>query len=97
MLKDTPPQVHQDITCSHNFRGVEGEETEQEKNGVGSIVKAKVGELGEVTREGRSRSTRKEVMGCVQDVVGKKKFPVQFKYRKKKEIIYSLLFLKFER
>ena len=31
------------------------------------------------TREGRSRTTRKEVVGCVQDVVGENKFLVQFK------------------
>ena len=30
-------------------------------------------------------------MGCVQDVMGKKKFLVQFKYGHKKEINYSLL------
>ena len=31
------------------------------KIGVGSVVKAKVGELEKITREGRSRRMRKEV------------------------------------
>ena len=61
------------------------------KRGVGFVVKAKVGELENITREIRSRSTRKEVVGCVQSVVGKKKFLVQFKDWQKKEISYYLL------
>ena len=60
------------------------------KIGVGSVVKAKVGELEKITREGRSRRMRKEVVGCVQSVVGKKNFLYQFEYGKKKEISYSL-------
>ena len=50
------------------------------KIGVGSVVKAKVGELEKVTREGRSRRMRKEVLGCVHSVVGKKEFLVIFEY-----------------
>ena len=46
------------------------------------------------TREGIIRRTRKEVVGCVQDLVGKKRFSVQFLYRQKKETIaVSLVFL----
>ena len=59
--------------------------------GVGSIVKAKVGELEKITRQGRIRRTRKEVLRCVQSVVGKKKFIVQFEYGQNKEISSSLL------
>ena len=44
------------------------------KIGVGSVVKSKVGYLEKITREGRSRSMRKEVVVCVQDVVGKKNY-----------------------
>ena len=44
------------------------------KIGVGSVVKSKVGELENTTRKGRIRRTKKEVVGCVQSVVGKKKF-----------------------
>ena len=40
------------------------------KIGVGSVVKAKVGELEKITGEGRSRRIRKEVAGCVQRVIG---------------------------
>ena len=54
------------------------------KIGVGSVVKAKVGELENITREGRIGSMRKEVVGCVQAVLGKKKFLVQFKDGQKK-------------
>ena len=59
--------------------------------GVGSVVKAKVGELEKITREGRSRRMRKEVVVCVQSVVGKNKFLVLFDYGQKKEIGYFLL------
>ena len=41
---------------------------------VGYVVKAKVGELEKITRKVRSRRMRKEVMGCVQSVVGKNTF-----------------------
>ena len=53
---------------------------------VGSVVKAKVGESEKITNEERSRRMRKEVVGCVQSVVGKNKFLVLFKYGQKKEI-----------
>ena len=72
----------------------EGKETKKKtktKIGVGFVVKAKVGELKNITREERSRRMRKEVVGYVQNVVGKKKFIVQFKDCQKKEIISSLL------
>ena len=61
------------------------------KIGVGSLIKAKVGNMEENTREGRSRMTRKEVVGCVQSVMGKKKFLVQFEDGKKREMSSCLL------
>ena len=61
------------------------------KIGVGSVVKSKVGELEKITREVRIRRMRKEVVGCVQSVVGKKKFLVKFKYDHKKQISSSSL------
>ena len=45
---------------------------------MGSVVKAEVGELEKIKREGRIRRMRKEVVGCVQSVVGKNKFLVIF-------------------
>ena len=54
------------------------------KIGVGSVVKAKVGELENITREGGIRSMRKEVVGCVQCVVGKNNFLVLLEYGQKK-------------
>ena len=51
---------------------------------VGSVVKAKVGELEKITRKGRSRRIRKEV-------VGKNKFLVLFEDGKKKDIGSNLL------
>ena len=59
------------------------------KIGVRSIVKSKVGELENITREERSRRMRKEIVGCVHSVVGKNKFLAHFKYVKKKEISSS--------
>ena len=59
--------------------------------GVGSVVKAKVGEFENITREGRSMRMRKEVVGCVQAVAGKKNFVIQLEDGQKKEISSSLL------
>ena len=58
---------------------------------MGSVVKAKVGELENITRDGRIRITKKEVVGCFQSVVGKKKFPVKIEYGNKKDISSSSL------
>ena len=64
------------------------------KIGMGSVVKSKVGELENTTRELRSRRMMKEVVGCVQSVVGLKKFIVQLENGQKKEISSSsFLFL----
>ena len=54
------------------------------KIGVGSVVKAEVGELEKIKREGRSSRMIKEVVGCVQIVVGKKNFLVLFEDGQKK-------------
>ena len=58
---------------------------------MGSVVKEKVGELEDITREGISNRIRKEVVGCVYAVVGKENFLVQFEDGQKKEISSSLL------
>ena len=46
--------------------------------GVGSFVKAKVGELEKITRDGRIIRMRKEVEVCFQSGVCKKNFLVLF-------------------
>ena len=61
-----------------------GNKHNKTKIGVGYVVKATVGELEKITREGRIRRMRKEVVGCVQALVTKKNFLVQFNYGKKK-------------
>ena len=61
------------------------------KIGVGFVVKAKVGELDKITREGRSSRMRKEVVIYVHSVMGKNKFLVQFEDGHKKEINSSSL------
>ena len=53
---------------------------------VGPVVIAKVGDMEEKTRKRRSRRTRKEVVGYVQDVVGKKKILIQFEDGKRKDM-----------
>ena len=58
---------------------------------MGSVVKAKVGESEKITRKGRSRRMRKEVVGFVQSVVGKNKFLFLFEDGQKKEIGSCLL------
>ena len=44
------------------------------KIGVGSVVKEKVGEMEDNIWEVIIRSIRKEVVECVQDVVGKRHY-----------------------
>ena len=58
---------------------------------MGSNVKAKVVDMEERIRELRTRRMRKEVVECVKDVVGKKKFFVQFEDGHKKDMSYCLL------
>ena len=50
----------------------------KEKIRVGPVVKAKVQNMEENTRDGRRRRVRKEEGGCDQAVVGKKKLLIQF-------------------
>ena len=59
--------------------------------GLGYVVKKKVGDIEEDTREGIIMRMRKEMVGCVQDLVGKKKLLVQLKYGNKKDMSSSLL------
>ena len=64
------------------------------KIGVGSVVKAKVGELENITREGIRKKMSKEVLICVQILVWKNKFLVQFKdIQKKKKSSSSIVIL----
>ena len=68
------------------------------KIGVGSVVKAGVGELENITREGIIRRKRKKLVVCVQIGVGKNNLLIQFEDGQKKDKISSLLvFLIFER
>ena len=54
-------------------------------------MKARVREMEENTRTGRSRRMKKNVAGCIQAVVGKKKLLVQFKDRQNRETSDSSL------
>ena len=61
---------------------------------MGYVVKTKVVDMDENTRNGRIRRIRKEVVGCVQAVLGKKKLLVKFEYWQKKDMSScSLVFL----
>ena len=53
---------------------------------MGYVVKAKAGELEKITRDGRITRMKKEMEVCVQDVLGKNNFLVQFKDGQRKEI-----------
>ena len=79
---------------SHVLTIAEGMKVKNKKKtkiGVGSVVKAKVGELEDITREGIIRRMSKYVVGYVQAVVFKKNFLVKSKYGQNKEKGYSLL------
>ena len=58
---------------------------------LGSVVKTMAGELEKITRDGRSMRMSKEVMGFVQNVVGRNKFLIIFEDGQKKETSSSLL------
>ena len=45
---------------------------------VGTVVKAKIGELEEEVSVGSSRRMRKELTGVVQSVSGRRRFLVRF-------------------
>ena len=45
---------------------------------VGTVVKAKIGELEEEVRVGSARRMRKELTGVVQAILGERKFLVRF-------------------
>ena len=45
---------------------------------VGTVVKAKIGELEEEVRVGSARSMRKELTGVVQAISGKRRLLVRF-------------------
>ena len=53
---------------------------------VGTVVKAKIGELEEEVRVGSSRRTRKELTGVVQGVSGRRRFLVRFHNRCEKNL-----------
>ena len=53
---------------------------------VGTVVKAKIGELEEEVRVGSSRRMRKELTGVVQDISGKRRFLVRFHDECKKNL-----------
>ena len=53
---------------------------------VGTVVKAKIGELEEEVRAGSSRRMRKELTGVVQGVLGRRRFLVMFQNRCKNNL-----------
>ena len=63
----------------------------KKKIGVGSVLNAKFEDMGDNKREVRIRRMRKYVVGCVQAVVRKKRFSVQFEYGQNKQMSYFLL------
>ena len=58
---------------------------------VGTVVKAKIGELEEEVRVGSSRRMRKELTGVVQGVSSKRRFLVRFQNGCKKNLSLNQL------
>ena len=54
------------------------------------VAKSKFGDMKDNTSEGRSMTTRKEVVGCVHAVLGKKKILSEFDYGQNKEMSFVL-------
>ena len=90
-IRPPPPKSTMNLPVVTVKEGMETKKQTKTKIGVGSDVKAKVRELENIKREGRIRRMRKDLVGCVHSVVGKKKFLVQFKDGQKKEISSSSL------
>ena len=53
---------------------------------VGTVVKAKIGELEEEVRVGSARRMRKDLTGVVQAILGKRRFLVRFHDRCKNSL-----------
>ena len=58
---------------------------------MGTVVKAKVGDLEEEIGEGFSRRLRKEMTGVVQEVVGKRRYLVRFQDGIEKDMLSNQL------
>ena len=61
------------------------------KIGVGSVVKAKVGDMGDNIREGRISGISKDVVVCAQAMLSNKKILFHLKDAEKKEMGSLLL------
>ena len=90
-LKDNPPKATMRSPVLTISEGMKAKNQNKPKIGVGSVVKAMVGNLEKTTREGRSSRMRKEVMECVHASVVKKKFLLKLEYGQKKRISSSSL------
>ena len=74
--------------------GMKAKKHSKTKIGVGSVVKANVGEMENIAREVISIRIMKEVVVCVHAVLGKKSFLFQFEYENNKDISSSsIMFL----
>ena len=62
------PQVNQELPCWKNDE--DGEEKKRDKTNirVGTSVTVKVGDIDEKIRDGKSRRTRKELVGCLAHI-----------------------------
>ena len=82
LLQLLPPPRHPKPTMiSHvliNTEGMKLKKHNKTKIGVESVVKVNVGELDNITREGRSGNMRKEAVRCVQALVGNNNYLFQF-------------------
>ena len=55
LLKTPPPEVHHELTCSHNIRIDEDEEAEQDKNRGGFYCKFQGWIVGEYHKGGKNQ------------------------------------------
>ena len=78
------PKDNHELACWHNNQGEEGGGAGEEED-WGGIHGNNKGWIEEKAKVRKIRRPRKEVLGCVQAVVGKKKFWVRFKDWKLKE------------
>ena len=85
------PQVNHDIICSHNNEWNEGGKAEKYEDQGGVHCDRKGWRGGGEYQGGRIRRTRKEVVVCVQSVVGKKKLLIQFEDRNRIDMSASYL------
>ena len=78
-IKPPPPQVHSDITCSHNCIEYEDEEADQDKNWGGVTCKGQGWIVGEYHKGGKNQEDEERGVRMCREWVGEEEVPSPIK------------------